>query len=52
MVMQGSHAKLTELKTRNEFKNQPVGDTGLANTESLIKIKIANGLEENQTETE
>jgi len=52
MVMQGSHAKLTELKTRNEFKNQPVGDTGLANTESLIKIKIANGLEENQTEAE
>lgn len=38
MVMQGSHAKLRELKTRNEFKNQPVGDTGLVNTESLNKI--------------
>ena len=39
MIMQGAHAKLKELKTRNEFKNQPVGDTGLVNTESLNKIK-------------
>lgn len=50
MLMQGSHAKLTELKTRNEFKNQPVGDTGLVNNESLIKIKIADGLTANQEE--
>lgn len=49
MVMQGSHAKLRELKTRNEFKNQPVGDTGLADKESLIKIKIQDGLENDQT---
>jgi hypothetical protein len=52
MLMQGSHAKLTELKTRNEFKNQPVGDTGLVNNESLIKIKIADGLTTNQEEVE
>ena len=52
MLMQGSHAKLTELRTRNEFKNQPVGDTGLVNNESLIKIKIADGLTANQEETE
>ena len=52
MVMQGSHAKLFELKTRNEFKNQPVGDTGLISTDSLIKLKIENGLEEIKTQTE
>lgn len=38
MIMQGSHSKLRELKTRNEFKNQPVGDTGLINNENLAKI--------------
>ena len=38
MVMQGSHAKLKELKTRNEFKNQPVGDTGLINNDVINKI--------------
>jgi len=47
MVMQGSHAKLRELKTRNEFKNQPVGDTGMINQESLDKLKI-NGLTEDK----
>jgi replicative DNA helicase len=47
MVMQGSHAKLRELKTRNEFKNQPIGDTGLVDQESLEKIKI-NGLIQDQ----
>jgi len=47
MVMQGSHAKLRELKTRNEFKNQPIGDTGLVDQESLEKIKI-NGLTQDQ----
>jgi replicative DNA helicase len=50
MVMQGSHAKLKELRTRNEFKNQPVGDTGLATKESLDKIK--NGLTEDQDSAE
>ncbi len=39
MIMYGSHAKLKELKTRNEFKNQPVGDTGLIDSDSLNKIK-------------
>lgn len=47
MVMQGSHAKLRELKTRNEFKNQPVGDTGMVNQDTLVKLKI-NGLTEDQ----
>jgi len=39
MVMQGSHARLKELKTRNEFKNQPIGDTGLIDNESLSKLQ-------------
>jgi replicative DNA helicase len=51
MVMNGSHAKLRELKTRNEFKNQPVGDTGLVNSDSLNKIK-QDGLTDNQEDTE
>jgi replicative DNA helicase len=38
MVMKGSHSKLKELKTRNEFKNEPVGDTGLINQEKLELI--------------
>lgn len=40
MVMQGSHARLRELKTRNEFKNQPIGDTGLVNNDTLKNLKI------------
>jgi len=51
MVMSGSHAKLRELKTRNEFKNQPVGDTGLVNSDSLNKIK-QNGFTDDQEDTE
>lgn len=46
MVMDGSHAKLTELRTRNQIKNQPVGDTGLVDDKALEKIK--NGIEEDQ----
>lgn len=38
MIMQGSHARLKELRTRNEFKNQPIGDTGLIDPESLSSI--------------
>lgn len=38
MIMQGSHAKLKELRTRNEFKNQPVGDTGLIDSNSIAKL--------------
>jgi replicative DNA helicase len=52
MVMNGSHAKLRELKTRNEFKNQPTGDTGLADNESLIKIRIQDGLTQTQDSLE
>jgi replicative DNA helicase len=51
MIMQGAHAKLKELKTRNEFKNQPVGDTGLIDSESLIKIAI-NGTTDDQENAE
>lgn len=40
MVMQGSYAKLKELKTRNEFKNQPVGDSGLIDKEKLQKLNL------------
>jgi hypothetical protein len=47
MVMQGSHARLKELKTRNEFKNQPIGDTGLVNEDGLNKIK-QSGFEDDQ----
>jgi hypothetical protein len=42
MTMQGSHARLIELKTRNEFKNQPVGDTGLVDKATLNNIKLQN----------
>ncbi len=45
MVMQGSHAKLKELKTRNEFKNQPIGDTGLVDNEAIVKIKIKDSID-------
>jgi replicative DNA helicase len=51
MQMVGSHSKLIELRTRNDMKNNPVGDTGLIDTESLIKIKI-NGTETTQNISE
>jgi len=38
MNMLGENAKLKELKTRNEMKNQPVGDTGLIGGEDLREI--------------
>jgi hypothetical protein len=38
MDMMGEHAKLIELKTRNEFKKQPDGDTGLIDSDSLEDI--------------
>ena len=40
MVMDGAHAKLTELRTRNEFKNAPVGDTGLITEEALQNLNL------------
>jgi len=52
MSMQGQYSKLTELKTRNQFKNQPIGDTGLVDADGLIKIKIHNELETNKIEAE
>lgn len=42
--MNGSHAKLMELSTRNELKKQPAGDTGLIDKKALDGIK--NGLKE------
>ena len=39
MNMLGEHAKLKELKTRNEIKNQPVGDTGLIEDEDLKDLQ-------------
>ena len=45
MDMVGEYARLLELKTRNEFKNQPSGDgdTGLIDQEGLEEV--ADGLE-------
>jgi len=48
MQMQGAHAKLIELKTRNEFKNAPVGDTGLV----ADMDKIKDGLETDEEDSE
>ena len=50
MNMIGSHAKLLELQTRDEFKNNPVGDTGLISKEGMEKL--VDGLEEYQESTE
>lgn len=44
MQMVGSHSKLIELRTRNDMKNNPVGDTGLVDKDALLKIKL-NGIE-------
>ena len=50
MNMLGSHARLVELQTRNEFKNNPVGDTGLIDS---TKIKnVADEFKADQEETE
>lgn len=38
MQMQGEYTRLTELKTRNEFNNDPDIDTGLVNPEELKGI--------------
>jgi replicative DNA helicase len=46
MNMNGGIAKLSELKTRNEFKNAPTGDTGLVDTESLKSVDIDEDDEE------
>ena len=47
MNMAGEYARLTELKTRNEFKNQPIGDTGLIDSDDLKDIEN-DGLKEDQ----
>jgi replicative DNA helicase len=50
MNMIGAHAKLLELQTRNEFKNNPVGDTGLIDND---KIKnVLNELSADQEQAE
>jgi replicative DNA helicase len=50
MQMQGAHAKLIELQSRNELKNAPIGDTGLVNNKDIEKI--ADGFKENKENTE
>jgi len=50
MVMDGAHAKLTELRTRNQVKNQPIGDTGFVDPNALEGIK--NGFEDPEEEAE
>jgi replicative DNA helicase len=51
MRMHGEIAKLEELRTRNEFRTQPVGDTGLIDDKELVNVNesIENGTEEDQT---
>ena len=44
MNMMGAQAKLIELQTRNQFKNNPVGDTGLISKSGMEKI--SDGLKE------
>lgn len=44
MQMVGSHSKLIELRTRNDMKSNPIGDTGLIDKDNLLKIKL-NGTE-------
>ena len=52
MNMLGEHAKLVELRTRNEFRSQPVGDSGLLDEEALDRInedvEQEDGFEEDQ----
>ena len=50
MNMIGANAKLIELQTRNEIKNNPIGDTGMVNSQDMEKL--VNGLEANQESTE
>jgi len=50
MNMIGAHAKLIELQTRNEFKNNPVGDTGLIDNDQIKNV--LNELSADQEETE
>lgn len=45
MNLQGEYFKLSELKTRNEFKLQPQGDVGLIDGEALEELE-SNGLKE------
>ena len=48
LLLEGSHAKLRELKTRNKLKQQPSGgDTGMIEQDTLIKLNI-NGISEDQ----
>ena len=51
MNMLGEHAKLVELRTRNEFRVQPVEDSGLIDEEGLTKVNEdveEDGFEEDQ----
>ena len=50
MNMIGANAKLIELQTRNEMKNNPIGDTGMINSQDMEKL--VNGLETDQESTQ
>lgn len=50
MNMYGSHAKLVEIGTRNELKNQPNGDTGLVNSSEMTKV--ANAIKQSEEASE
>ena len=51
MNMIGANAKLLEIATRNELKNNPVGDTGLVDSKTLEKLKD-DQFEESQADAE
>lgn len=48
MQMQGSHARLIELKTRNEMKKSPQGDTGLIDSDKLNEIDFNDNTEDKE----
>ena len=50
MNMIGAHAKLIELQTRNEFKNNPVGDTGLIDNDKMKNVLNELSADQEQTE--
>tara|TARA_B100000497_G_C7666377_1_gene401802 strand:- start:139 stop:1608 length:1470 start_codon:yes stop_codon:yes gene_type:complete len=50
MQMHGAQAKLVELRSRNEFKNDPVGDTGLIDKDKMDNLK--NELKEPEEDSE
>ena len=46
MTMQGAYARLIELRTRNQIKEQPVGDTGLVKDMDKVKDEFTTDQED------